>query len=216
MIASEVQVAIADSDSSFRHRLSELLEANNGFRVVAEAGSGKEAIEIVRAQEPDVLFLCMHLGDIHGLDLLRQLSPIRDTHPIVLVEDFDISEMTQALLLGACGAVQKTARPPVLFKCLRAVLSGELWFRRDVTKALLQYVERGEEARSSGSVLSDRLTPRENDVLKAIANGMPNRDIATKLGISEYTVKHHLSRIFAKLSVSNRVELALLASRYEL
>jgi DNA-binding NarL/FixJ family response regulator len=196
--------------------LSQLLATQPGCKVVAELDSGRDAIAAVRDLDPDILLVDLKLPDMSGLDVLRQIGRARDTQTIVLVENPDIHEMTQALLLGACGAVEKSARAAVLPRCLRCVLAGELWFTRSVTKALLKYVDRDERPRFSGSELIDRLTRRESDVLRTVASGMSNRDIATRLKISEYTVKHHLSRIFAKLSVSNRVELALLASRYDL
>ena len=213
---NQVRIAIADDDPGFRTGLVQLLGSQQAFDIVAEVESGRDAVTASRDLEPDILLLGMDLPDMSGLDVLRQINRIKITHPIALVDKLDIYEMTQSLLLGACGAIEKSARAPVLFKCLRSVLAGELWFRRDVTKALLKYVDRGDEPRYSGNELAERLTQRENDVLKAVANGMPNREIAAKLRISEYTVKHHLSRIFAKLSVSNRVELALLASKYDL
>ena len=213
---NEVRVAIANDDDVFRSGLSGLLTGQDGFEVVASLDTGRDTVVTVREIEPDVLFLDMNLSDLTGLDVLRQINGVKDVHTIALVDQFDVYEMTQALLLGACGAIQKSAKAPVLFKCLRTVLAGDLWFRRDVTKALLKYVGTTAGTLASGNALAERLTNRENDVLRGVANGMPNRDIATKLQISEYTVKHHLSRIFAKLSVSNRVELALLAAKYEL
>jgi DNA-binding NarL/FixJ family response regulator len=213
---NQVRIVVADRDSAFRKGLSELLAERDGFDVIAELQSGRETVLAVRDLEPDLMLLDMRLPDMSGLDVLRQVGNADGLHTIVVSDSEDTQEMTQALLLGAKGGVERSSRAPVLFKCIRAVLAGELWFRRDITKALLRYVERSEERQLSADELADRLTRRENDVLRAVANGMPNREIATKLQISEYTVKHHLSRIFAKLSVSNRVELALLAARYDL
>jgi DNA-binding NarL/FixJ family response regulator len=213
---NEIRIAVAELDPAFRKGLLDLLGEHDGFEIVAAVDSGREAVLAARELEPDLLLLDMALPDMSGLEVLRRIDGTRGVHPVAMVEKLEIHEMTQALLLGACGAVEKSARSPVLLKCVRAVLAGELWFRRDITKALLRSVERNEDERYSASDLADRLTRRENDVLRAVANGMPNREIAAKLAISEYTVKHHLSRIFAKLSVSNRVELALLAARYDL
>jgi DNA-binding NarL/FixJ family response regulator len=213
---SEVHIVIAEGDPKLRTGLARLLAGQQGFEVAAETESGRDAIVAVREFGPDVLLFDMELPDMSGLDVLRQLGRVKDTHSIALIDKPDVYQMTQALLLGACGAIEKSARAPVLFKCLRSVLAGELWFRRDVTKALLEYVDRSDDDRHSGHELIDRLTQREGDILRAVGSGMPNKEIAAKLTISEYTVKHHLSRIFAKLSVSNRVELALLAAKYDL
>lgn len=213
---SEVRIAIADHDGEFRAGLARLLGGQPGFEVVAECETGRDAVTSVRDLEPDILLLDMRLPDLAGLDVLRQIKGIKDVHTVTVVDKPDVYEMTQALLLGACGALERSAKAPALFKCLRSVLAGELWFRRDVTKALLKYVDRDDERRYAGTELTERLTQREGDILRAVGNGMPNKEIAAKLRISEYTVKHHLSRIFAKLSVSNRVELALLAAKYDL
>ena len=213
---NEVRIVIADDHAMFRHGLRQLLGGQEGMSVVGESDTGRDAITTVRELEPDVLLLDMTLPDMEGLDILRQVSGIKPTHTILLAEHLDLHEMTQALLMGACGAIEKTSSATVLFKCVRSVLAGELWFSREVTKVLLKHIDRSEGVKLSAQELSDRLTRRENDVLRAVANGLPNREIASKLKISEYTVKHHLSRIFAKLSVANRVELALLASKYDL
>lgn len=213
---SEVRIAIADHDGEFLAGLARLLGGQPGFEVVAECETGRDAVTSVRDLEPDILLLDMRLPDLAGLDVLRQIKGIKDVHTVTVVDKPDVYEMTQALLLGACGALERTAKAPALFKCLRSVLAGELWFRRDVTKALLKYVDRDDERRYAGTELTERLTQREGDILRAVASGMPNKEIAAKLHISEYTVKHHMSRIFAKLSVSNRVELALLAAKYDL
>ena len=134
---NEVRVAIANDDDVFRNGLSGLLTGQDGFEVVASLETGRDAVVTVREIEPDVLFLDMNLGDLTGLDVLRQISGVKDVHTIALVDQFDVYEMTQALLLGACGAIQKSAKAPVLFKCLRTVLGGDLWFRRELLLALL-------------------------------------------------------------------------------
>ena len=213
---NEVQIVIADDHAMLRHGLRQLIGTQEGMHVVGESDTGRQTLTLVRELEPDVLLLDQTLPDMSCFDILRRIRGLGGVRTILLAERLDLDEMTQALLLGACGAIEKTAGETVLFKCIRSVLGGELWFSREVTKVLLRHIDRSKELKHSPQELWDRLTRRENEVLRAVANGLPNREIASKLKISEYTVKHHLSRIFAKLRVANRVELALLASKYDL
>jgi len=210
---SEIRILVASADSNLRSGLRTVLEDQSHMRVVGEHASGRQALKAVRKLEPDVLLLDLVLDDMSGLDVLRQLDRSKNPHAIVLGDELDVYDQTQAALWGASGAIRTAANPTTLFKCIRSVLFGELWFGRDVMRALSERTQSQDESLLPDGELAGKLTKREMDVLERVAQGMSNHQIATRLQISESTIKHHLTHIFSKLRVSNRLELALLAAK---
>lgn len=210
-----IRIAIADRDTGSRDRLARLLRHQPDF-VVAELDSARALLGQVRKDPPDLLVLDMELPGMSGLEILGKIRSI-GCRVVALTDLADAHELAQALLMGAAGALERSTPDTLVVRCVRSVLAGELWFRREVTGALLSYTERRfreNESFDGAREVAGHLTPREGDIFRAVARGMSNREIANRLKISEYTVKHHLTRMFAKLGVSNRVELALLASKH--
>ena len=134
---NEVRIIVTEADAGFRQGLTQLLGQQDAFEIVDDLDTGRDTVVAVRELEPDLLLLDMELKDMPGLDVLRQIGGVGSLHTVAMVDKLSVHEMTQALLLGACGAVEKSAKSPALLKCIRAVLAGDLWFQRDVTKALL-------------------------------------------------------------------------------
>jgi two-component system, NarL family, nitrate/nitrite response regulator NarL len=195
----------------FREAVSKLLEAEEEFRVVGEARTADEALELVTALGPDVLLLDNSMPPESGMGVLRNLAALSIcTQTILLATSIDKSEMLQALLLGARGVIPKQSTSGMLFKSIRAVMAGEFWVSRDTISVLVETLRSHSEDDNSGSK-SLGLTRRELDIIAAVVKGQVNKDIAQTFHISEYTVKHHLTRIFDKLGVSNRVKLAIFA-----
>ena len=225
------RVVIADDESMFRASLRHLLaippsfvrdvyavEVGSGFEVVGEASSGEETVEIVRAAHPDLLLLDVSMPRRSGLEALRELQEDEDvTRTIILSGTLDKPELVTAIQLGARGVVRKDAATELLFEAMTRVMAGASWVDQplvgdllDIVRALLQP--------SCGAVGRQPfgLTQREREVLSLVGEGCNNREIAARFAVSERTVKHHLTRIFDKVGVANRAELAFTAARHGL
>lgn len=208
-----VRILIADDHPIFRDGLRRLLESEKGFKVIAEACDGIEAVEFVRKLKPEILLLDLAMPRRAGLEALRELST--DSAParvILLTAAAEREQIVEALQLGARGVVLKDCGTEVLMKSIRAVLGGEYWVGREPVSNLMQYL-RGLMESSTKISRQKRfgLTPRELDIVSAVVAGYANKEIAEHFKISEDTVKHHLSNIFDKTGVSTRLELALFA-----
>ena len=208
-------IVLAEDEIKTSNRVLETLDSADDLEVINCPATGSETLRSVREQEPDILLLDLSLQDVDGLQVLRHLDYTTETRTIILADHPSLEMLTQAVVLGACGVVDKFAPAPVLLKSIRSVVKGEFWFSRDVTKPLLEYLRSDPAEQEAVSPLNQQLTPRETDVMLAATWGLSNRQIAKKLSVSEHTVKQHLKRIFEKLNVSSRVELVLLALKPE-
>lgn len=213
--AQAVRLVIADGQPVLRMGLRRLLEGDPGFEVVGETGSGKEAVEMAQKLAPDLMLLDLDLPKLPGMDALGQITESSPRVRVVLFPAaIDKATTVQALQLGARGILLKDAPPETILKCLRCVMKGEYWVGRDSIYDLLELqraiAERERAERKMG------LTAREMAIIAAVIEGLGNRDIAQKLAISQETVKHHLTSIFNKTGVSNRLELALFAIHHKL
>lgn len=216
-----IRILIADDHPIFRHGVRALLEAEPDFQVVGEASDGAEVLEMVPKLQPDILLLDLAMPRVAGMEALRELASARAASGpspsiVLLTVAIEKRQIVEALQIGAHGIVLKDAAAQLLIKALRTVIGGQYWVGREAVVDLVQYLRRitpvgaakGEEARL--------LTTRERQILSAIVGGLTNREIAAKLSISEDTVKHHLSRIFDKVGVSHRLELAMFAVNHGL
>ena len=209
-----IRIVIVDAHPIFRDGLRRLLEAEPGFEVVGESGNATDAVPRIRTLSPDVLLLDLALPDGTGLDVLRAVGRWNGVRPILLTAAADKRETIEALQLGARGLVLKDSATALLHKCIRVVVSGEYWFGRDRMPDLVDALRQLHE--NPAATPAQTLTRREVHVIAAVLNGATNRDISEQLGLSEQTVKNHLSHIFDKLGVSNRLELALYAIHHKL
>jgi len=209
---AKVRVVIADNHILFRSGLRKLLEGKPHLRVVGEAASVAETLALVQKFKPDILLLDVQLPNFSELDLLRELHSSFATRVILLTKTPETCEIPQLFRSRARGIVLKSGTTQSIFKSIDAVMSGQYWIScriPELTDALTRLPER-ETAKKSRPRKFD-LTPRELDILKAIAAGYSNRKIAKELSISEQTVKHHVTNIFNKTGASNRLELTLFA-----
>ena len=210
--APAVRVLIADGQRMFRAALRELLESERDFRVAGEAADGAEAVAMTRQLAPDVLLLDLAMPRVPGLEALRQLEALtHSSRIIVLAAHIETDQVAEALRSGASGIIMKNSSIGQLFEGIRTVLAGEYWVGKRVSNpvALLR------KSRHMDAP-AFRLTRRELQVVRAVVSGYGNREIAARLAISQNTAKHHLSNIFDKLGVSNRLELALFACNHRI
>jgi len=212
-----IRIVIADDHPLVRDGLRRLLELQAGFTVVGEAADGLEAVQRTRDLKPDVLLLDLAMPRMNGLEVLKELADtVTEVRTIVLTGAIEREETVEALRLGARGVVLKESPTQMLYKCVRVVMNGEFWVGHERINDLMRSLRRIEQVPASEASPASRLTPREVEVIAAIMEGTTNKDTGRQLGLSEQTVKNHLSNIFDKLGVSNRLELALYAVHHRL
>ena len=201
----KIRVVIADNHPIMRDGLTRVLSSQPGIEVVGEASNGAEAVAQARQHVPDVLLLDLHMSSVDGLGVLEQLgdSAVRS---LILTAAIEKPQIVRALQLGVRGIVLKTATTEFLVRAIHHVAAGEYWVDREMLALWAQTQQSG-----GGS---SNLTPREKEIVRSIMAGHTNRQIATALKISEETVKRHLSNIYTKLGVANRLELALFAMQH--
>jgi len=209
-----IDIVISDDHGIVREGLRLLLEAEPQFRVVGEAADGEETVTIVRQLNPEILLLDLSLPKLSGLEALREINKTADlrTRTVILTAAIEREQVVEALQLGAHGVVLKTASPDVLVKSIQRVTQNEYWIGHEGVADLVHALRRLTPTYSGAPANRNfGVTTREMQVLELIVAGYTNKDIAQKLGISEHTTKHHLTNIFDKLGVANRLELVLFA-----
>lgn len=217
-VPAPVRILIADDHALFRDGLRKLLQAEPGFEVVGEAADGEELIPLARQTRPDILLLDLSMPRQDGMDVLRELAdaeiPVRT---LLLTASIDKSQIVRALKLGAYGVILKESTSQRLFDSIRCVMSGQYWVGRESVSDLVRALRSVASPAEGGIRPRDfGLTPRELEIVTMVVAGYSNPDIAQRCSISEQTVKHHISNIFDKLGVSNRLELALFAVNHRL
>jgi two-component system nitrate/nitrite response regulator NarP len=198
-----LRILIADDHPMLRSAIATLLE-RNGHKVVGEVQKSREILPQVRALSPDVLLLDVSMPEYSGLDVLKDLRGSGSELPVVLVTAMlDVQPHRQALAAGVNGVFLKSSDPALLLVCLDAVAAGGRWFDPSLD---CETNHSGLGARAAS------LSPRELEIVELIPQGLRNREIAERLGVTEGTVKVYLHAIFEKLQVRSRTELAMIAS----
>src|SRR4051812_15295145 len=212
-----VRIVLADDHPIVRDGLKKLLQLEEDFEVVGEAGDGREVLEKVRELDPDVVLLDLRMPNLDGLSALQALQQTnKRVRVIVLTASEDKNEFVQAMKLGCSGIVLKRTAPDLIVKSIRKVHAGEIWLDSHTTAAVMrQFSTAADLAAAGGNGKGGRerspLSQREREIVALVAQGYKNKEMAEKMFISEQTVKNHLHNIFDKLGVSDRLELALYA-----
>jgi DNA-binding NarL/FixJ family response regulator len=202
---------IVDDHLLVRTGLRMLIESEPNLKVVGQASNRSEALALAKSEQPDLILLDIDLGSENGLDFLPELTDtVAGVHVLVLTGLRDVGSHRRAARLGAAGVVLKEHAADVLLKAIKKVHAGELWLDRSMMGSLLREMTQPPKIDAEAAKIAT-LTRREREVLTLVAEGLKNRDIAARLFISETTVTHHLSSVFAKLGVSDRLELVIYA-----
>jgi DNA-binding NarL/FixJ family response regulator len=211
-VATDVRprVLITDDQTLFRSGLAKLLEADKRIEVVGEAGDGEEAIEMVNSVSPDVVLMDLKMPNLDGVEATARITTAHPEVKVLVLTTFDAdNHFIQALKAGASGYVLKDSEPDAIVSSILAVVSGERVMATAVANRVLDML--------TGTVTPkefyDGLTPREIEILKLLAAGMANKQIAYKLKISEKTVRNHVSNTYEKLGIYDRSQAVLYAVR---
>jgi DNA-binding NarL/FixJ family response regulator len=208
-----LRVLVADDQDLVRTGLRMILDAQDGIEVVAEAADGRQAVELARKLRPDVCLLDIRMPDLDGIQATRQLAgpDVADPLAVVIITTFDLDEYVHgALRAGARGFLLKDAGPELLVQAIHAAAEGDALIAPSVTARLLATFADVTASPTRREPL-ETLTEREEEVVRTVARGRTNVEIADELHISLSTVKTHLASLMAKLGVRNRVEIAMWA-----
>ena len=210
-----IRVLLVDDQALVRAGFRMILDAEDDLDVVGEATDGREAIEQVRALRPDVVLMDIRMPELDGLEASRRIIAAQgDGAPkILMLTTFDLDEYVyEALRAGASGFLLKDTPPEQLVSAIHVVAEGEALLAPSITRRVISEFVKGAGPKPAAQFpkLSD-LTARELEVLKAIARGLSNAEIARELYVSETTVKTHVARILMKLGLRDRVQVVVLA-----
>jgi DNA-binding NarL/FixJ family response regulator len=211
-----VRILLIEDHAVVRAGLRLLLESRREFAVVGEATTRADALALAARERPHVILLDLDLGAEDGLDLLPSLrAAAGGARVLILTGVRNVDDHRQAIRQGAVGLVLKEQAPEVLLKAIEKVHAGEVWLDRSMLAQVLGEMVMG--GASLANTKADRmatLTEREREVLVLVNQGLKNKRISDRLSITETTVRHHLTSIFAKLGVESRLELVLFSQRH--
>jgi DNA-binding NarL/FixJ family response regulator len=210
-----IRVLIADDQALVRAGLRMILDAQADLEVIGEAGDGREALQQSRALAPDVVLMDIRMPGVDGLEATRRLLGGAGAAPkVIVLTTFDTDDYVyEAIRAGASGFLLKSAPPEQLADGVRAVMAGDALLAPEITRRLLErFIERPPPGTTTPPELED-LTPRELEVLRLIAEGRSNAEIAAELVLSEATIKTHVNHILTKLRLRDRVQAVALAYR---
>jgi DNA-binding NarL/FixJ family response regulator len=211
MTSGTVSVCLVDDQTLVRQGIRSLLELSDDIRIVGEAADGAQALELIPQTKPDVVLLDMRMPGMSGLDVLTALAAKGEVPPTIILTTFDDDQLVLAgLKAGARGYLLKDVSLEQLVDAVKAVASGGSLVQPVVTQRLLAGLERMQNDFTSLD-RPDPLTERETEILRLMAGGYSNKEIANSLGVAEGTVKNHVSNILSKLGVRDRTRAVLKA-----
>jgi len=208
-----VRIVLAEGDPVIREGLRRSLSSETDFKVVADAGDGRDVLSLIRETDADVLLMSLHAPNLDGLSTLERLDQANHRTRVILVADtLDDSDLAQAMMLGCSGVIRKDAAAADFAKSIRRVQEGGTWLDPNIMTAGLR-----QSLIDTGSVPSPEralvaltfLSSREREIVALVAQGCSNQEIAEEMFLSEETIKKYLRAIYRKLNVSDRLELTL-------
>ncbi|MBI4443105.1 MAG: response regulator transcription factor [Acidobacteria bacterium] len=208
MTSTSIRICVVDDHALFRESIVAALSTQKDFQVIGHCGVAADAKRMLSKNIPDVLLLETLLPEHGTVELLREMPVLSPGAKTVTTADTETGEeVIEAMRLGARGFLAKDAPSELFFKCIRKVHGGEIWLNSRLTEAVMTAL--GTQGETPSEQAKTGLSPREMDVIQLVVQGYKNKDIAEKLFISEKTVKNHLSAVFNKLGVSDRLEMTL-------
>ncbi len=209
-----ISVVVVDDQAMVRAGFAALLDAEPDITVLGEAADGREAVAVVRDRRPDVVLMDVRMPVLDGIAATRELlADARDHRPrVVVLTTFDVDDYVyEALRAGASGFLLKDAPPDVLATAVRTVAAGDALLAPSVTRRMIERFAAHRPPSRAETARLAALTSRERDVLRLIARGLSNREIAADLVVAEETVKSHVGRLFAKLHLRDRAQAVVVA-----
>ncbi len=206
-----IRVAIADDQALVRTGFRVILDAEPDLEVVAEAADGREIVDLVHARRPEVVLMDVRMPNLDGIEATRHLAALPTPPRVLMLTTFDLDEYVyEALRAGASGFLLKDAGADELLHAVRVVAAGEALLSPSITRRLIADYARRPPASEQPAALAE-LTPRELEVLRMLARGLSNAEIARELVLGDATVKTHVARIFGKLGLHDRAQAVVLA-----
>jgi DNA-binding NarL/FixJ family response regulator len=209
-----IRVLLVDDQALVRSGFRLILETRDDLEVVGEAEDGLEAVELGRTLRPDVILMDVRMPNVDGVEATRRLAALGSTALVLILTTFDLDEYVyEAIRAGASGFLLKDVQPAQLVEAVRVVAAGEALLAPTVTRRLLDHFAGQLPGSSTPPPQLARLTERELEVLRLMAEGLSNAELADTLFLSETTVKTHVSSVLRKLELRDRVQAVVLAYR---
>jgi DNA-binding NarL/FixJ family response regulator len=204
-----IRVALADDQALVRAGFRMIVESQPDMQVAGEAADGQEAIDLVKREQPDVVLMDIRMPRLDGLEATRQVA---GKTRVVILTTYELDEYVfDALAAGASGFLLKAAPPEDLVRAIREVASGDALLAPSVTRRLIEEFAKRPEPSNRKPKELESLTEREVEVLREVARGLTNGEIATTLHVSETTIKTHVAHLLDKLDLRDRVQAVILA-----
>jgi DNA-binding NarL/FixJ family response regulator len=206
------RVLIADDDHLMRAGLAELLSYDTGIEIAGHAGTGRQAVELAQRSRPDIVLMDIRMPDMDGITATRELTRVLPEVKVIVLTTFEQDDyIFGALRAGASGFLLKRTRPEDLITAVHTVAAGDGLLSPSVTRRVITRLAQQPNPQYSSGPDLDQLTVREREVLRFIARGLSNREIATALTIEETTVRTHVKRILMKLALRDRIQAVIYA-----
>jgi len=214
-MAQKIRILLVDDHTLFRSGIKALLQRQERFEVVGEAGDGLEGIKRAKSLKPDVVLLDLHMPGISGSEAVQLIvEEVPDTSVVMLTVSEDADDLLECLRAGAQGYLLKNIDADFLIDSVSRAAEGEAVMSAQMTAKLMQNVRRA--ARPQPVADHERLSPREREILTFLARGASNKDIARTLDLAESTIKIHIQGILKKLGMTSRVQAAVYAVEHDL